>query len=121
MHQSQTVHHPVIAVSWDDANAYAEWLSSKTGHRYRLLTEAEWEFAARGGTSTAYYWGDAFGQNRASNGGRSTSAVGSFPPNPFGLCDMAGNVYTWVQDCYQDSYAGAPDDGNIGFRLARTD
>jgi formylglycine-generating enzyme required for sulfatase activity len=110
---------PVIYVSWDDAKAYVAWLSRMSGKAYRLLTEAEWEYAARAGTTTAYYWGDEIGKNNANcNGcgsqwdGRHTAPVGSFAPNAFGLYDMAGNVWQWVEDCYHDNYNGAPADGS---------
>jgi formylglycine-generating enzyme required for sulfatase activity len=98
--------HPVVNVSWNDAQAYVRWLSGQTHRTYRLLTEAEWEYAARAGTTTAYYWGDDVGSNHANCAAcgsqwdnRSTSPVGSFAPNRFGLYDMAGNVWQWVQDC----------------------
>jgi formylglycine-generating enzyme required for sulfatase activity len=110
---------PVINVSWKDAVAYAEWLSKQTGKRYRLPTEAEWEFAARAGTTTSYWWGDEVVENRANCrgcgsqwGGEQTAPAGSFKPNPFGLYDTAGNVWEWVQDCWHDSYKGAPGDGS---------
>ena len=123
---------PVINVSWDDAQAYVAWLSKKTGKRYRLLSEAEWEYAARGGTTTRYPWGDEPGTNRANFdgsgsqwSGKQTAPVGSFEPNAFGLYDMIGNVWEWVQDCWNDSYQGAPADGsawesgNCGQRVVR--
>jgi formylglycine-generating enzyme required for sulfatase activity len=105
--------HPVVCVTWDDAQAYVQWLSRSTGHRYRLPTDAEWEYAARGGTTTAYSWGAEASHEYANYGqdtccgpavkGRDkwefTSPVGSFPPNPFGLFDMNGNVTQWVQTC----------------------
>ena len=110
---------PVINVGWDDAQTYVAWLSKMTGQTYRLLTEAEWEYAARAGTTTAYYWGEDIGKNNANCDGcgsewdaKQTSPVGSFKPNAFGLYDMAGNVWQWVQDCYYDSYNGAPSDGS---------
>ena len=110
---------PVINVSWDDANAYAAWLSKKTRKRYRLLSEAEYEYAARGGTQTMYPWGNAIGTNKAdchSCGSqwdaRQTAPVGSFAANGFRLYDMVGNVREWTQDCYHDSYSGAPADGS---------
>jgi formylglycine-generating enzyme required for sulfatase activity len=110
---------PVINVSWDDAQAYAAWLSRMTGKTYRLLTEAEWEYAARADTQTAYFWGDYVGKDNANCSGcgsqwdgRQTSPVDSFKPNAFGLHDMAGNVFQWVQDCYHDNYNGAPTDGS---------
>jgi formylglycine-generating enzyme required for sulfatase activity len=110
---------PVISVSWEDAVAYAEWLSKQTGKRYRLPTEAEWEYAARAGTETAYWWGDEIGKNRANCNScgsqwdnRQTAPVGSFASNPWGLHDTAGNVHEWVQDCWHGNYNGAPEDGS---------
>ena len=110
---------PIINVSWDDATEYAAWLSAQTGKRYRLPTEAEWEYAARAGSTTKYSWGNDIGHNRANcdneNCGDSyeyTAPVGSFPANAWGLHDMLGNVFEWVQDCWNGSYAGAPGDGN---------
>ena len=110
---------PVINVSWDDAQQYVAWFSKMTGRPYRLLTEAEWEYAARAGSTTAYFWGDEIGKGNANCTGcgsqwdnRQTSPVGSFKPNAFGLYDMAGNVWQWVQDCYHDNYDGAPTDGS---------
>ena len=110
---------PVINVSWDDAQRYSAWLSRLTGKPYRLLTEAEWEYAARAGTTTAYYWGDAIGKGNADCAGcgsqwdtKQTAPVGSFAANAFGLYDMAGNVEQWVQDCSFGSYKDAPTDGS---------
>jgi formylglycine-generating enzyme required for sulfatase activity len=110
---------PVISVTWDDAQRYVAWLSVMTGKTYRLLTEAEWEYAARAGTTTAYYWGDEFRKGFANCDGcgsrwdlKETSPVGSFPLNQFGLADMAGNVWQWVQDCYHKDYINAPTDGS---------
>ena len=110
---------PVINVRWVDAMAYVAWLSRKTGKTYRLLTEAEWEHAARAGSTTAYYWGNEIGKGNANCDGcgskwdnEQTSPVGSFAANTFGLYDMAGNVWQWVQDCYHNSYNGAPTDGS---------
>jgi formylglycine-generating enzyme required for sulfatase activity len=109
---------PVINVDWDDAQNYVAWLSEMTGKTYRLLSEAEWEYAARAGTTTAYYWGDAIGKANAlcldcgSRSDSQTAPVGSFPPNAFGLYDMAGNVWQWVQDCYHGDYNRAPADGS---------
>ena len=109
---------PVIDVSWDDAKAYVAWLSRMTGKPYRLLTEAEYEYAARAGTTTAYPWGDEIGENNANCNGcgrewlRQTAPVGSFAPNAFGLHDMLGNVWVWVEDCYHATYDGAPPDGD---------
>jgi formylglycine-generating enzyme len=111
--------HPVTCINFRDASAYAEWLSDKTGERYRLPSEAEWEHAMRGGTSTAYYWGAKWEPGHANvdgqpgqPGGRATTPGGTFPPNPFGLYDMAGNVWVWLADCYNASYNGAPADGS---------
>lgn len=106
---------PVINISWHDAVAFTEWLSKKTGKKFRLPSEAEWEYAARGGTKTDYIWGDGFGRSNANCAvcgspwdGKQTAAVGSFSPNPFGLYDMAGNVYEWCQDTRHRNYDGAP-------------
>lgn len=101
--------HPVIGISWNDTIAYVQWLSKKTGHTYRLPTEAEWEYAARAGTSTAYWWGANFDASRVSKG--VPSEVGSFTANAFGLYDMLGNAAEWVEDCYASNYVGAPADG----------
>ena len=110
---------PVINVSWDDAQRYIAWLSSMTGKTYRLLSEAEWEYAARAGTQTAYSWGDEIGKGNANCDGcgsqwdgRQTAPVGSFAPNAFGLYDMHGNVWEWVEDCLHNDYNGAPEDGS---------
>ncbi len=106
----QTDDHPVVCVSWDDAKAYTRWLSAKTGSRYRLLTEAEWEYAARAGTTTRYHFGDVITAARANYTNRlgGTVAVGSFGANAFGLYDMHGNAAERVQDCWRDSYDRAP-------------
>jgi formylglycine-generating enzyme required for sulfatase activity len=110
---------PVINVDWDEAQQYVTWLSRMTGKAYRLLTEAEWEYAARAGTTTAYYWGNEIGKGNANCqacgsqwDNRQTSPVGSFRPNAFGLYDMVGNVWQWVQDCYHPDYDGAPSEGS---------
>ena len=122
---------PVINVSWDQAKAYVAWLSRMTGKPYRLLTEAEWEYAARGVTSAdaphpPYPWGDKasheyanYGTDQCCHGrveGRDqwfyTAPVGQFPPNDFGLHDMHGNVWEWVEDPWHDDYRGAPIDGS---------
>ena len=113
---------PVINVSWDDVTAYVAWLAKKTGKPYRLLTEAEYEYAARAGKTTAYPWGDDIklnGQAMASCKGcgsqwdnKQTAPVGSFAANGFGLYDMVGNVWAWTEDCFHDSYDGAPTDGS---------
>ena len=110
---------PVINVSWQDAQEYVAWLSSETGAQYRLPSEAEREYAARAGTTTAYWWGNEIGNNRANCDGcgsqwdnRMTTPVGSFDANAWGLHDVHGNVWEWVQDCWHDSYAAAPGDGS---------
>ena len=113
--------HPVISVSWQDAVEYAKWLSAQTGKRYRLPSEAEWEYAARGGKETAYWWGKDLVKGIANCGdcgsqwdgdGKQTAPVGSFKPNPFGLYDTAGNVLEWVKDCWHDNYNVAPTNGS---------
>ena len=110
---------PVSSVSWDDAKRYAQWLSGKTGKAYRLLSESEWEYAARAGAETAYSWGDEIGVNRANCNGcgsqwdnRSTAPAGSFGANAWGLHDMHGNVNEWVEDCWNEQLRGAPADGS---------
>jgi formylglycine-generating enzyme required for sulfatase activity len=109
---------PVTGLSWTDTQEYLAWLSRKTGKTYRLPTESEWEYAARGGATTAYPWGKAMEKNRANCGGcnaentMNTLPVGSFPPNDFGLFDMMGNAAEWVADCWYDSFRGAPTDGS---------
>lgn len=111
---------PVVDVSWLDAQAYIKWLNQKTAEHYRLLSEAEWEYAARAGSSARYSWGDDAGQNLASCkhcgsrwDGKQTAPVGSFAPNSFGLYDMHGNVWEWVADGYHPNYRNAPGDGRI--------
>ncbi len=110
---------PVINVSWQDARAYAEWLSGETGKRYRLPTETEWEYAAAAGSDSLYWWGYELGEGRANCfncgsrwDGISTAPVASFDANPFGLHDMLGNVMEWVEDCYHPNYQLAPSDGS---------
>jgi formylglycine-generating enzyme required for sulfatase activity len=111
---------PVINVSWDDAQTYVRWLSQQTGKTYRLLSEAEWEYAASGNTRTQYWWGDANPScdTTVRNGANfdpcnhRTMPVGSYSANPFGLYDVHGNVWEWVQDCYDLPYANAPRDGS---------
>ncbi|MDE1005595.1 MAG: SUMF1/EgtB/PvdO family nonheme iron enzyme [Paraburkholderia fungorum] len=110
---------PARDISWDDAQQYVKWLSKTTGKPYRLPTEAEWEYADRGGTATAYWWGD---QMRKGNANcmdcgapwhkEGPETVGSFAPNPVGLYDMNGSVWEWVADCWHNSYQGAPSDGH---------
>ena len=116
---------PVINVSQEEAKAYAVWLSEQTGKRYRLPSEAEWEYAARSGTATKYSWGNRithedanYRKDECCDGLASdrdqwvnTSPVGSFEANAFGLYDMHGNVWEWVADCWHDNYEGAPSDG----------
>jgi formylglycine-generating enzyme required for sulfatase activity len=111
--------HPVINLTWEDAQRYVHWLSRLTGKPYRLLSEAEYEYAARAGTSTAYPWGNDIGTNRANCqacgskwDNMQPAPVGSFAPNAFGLYDMVGNVSEWVEDCYHTNYVGAPADGS---------
>ena len=130
----QSGRFPVVCVSWDDAQAYVAWLSRETGEEYRLPSESEWEYAARAGASAARYWGEGeSGQCRHANGGDAstkerysdwkwpvascrdghvhTAPVGSFAANGWDLHDMLGNVWEWTEDCWNDSYAGAPSDG----------
>ena len=116
---------PVINVSWHDAQDYINWLSHKTGQQCRLPSEAEWEYAARGGSTTKYPWGDEashefanYGKDKCCDGlakgndkWLNTSPVASFPANAFGLFDMQGNVYEWVEDKWHDNYKGAPNNG----------
>ena len=109
---NQTNNHPVVCVSWDDASAYIDWLSMKAEHEYRLLTEAEWEYAARAGTTTAYHFGRTILDNMAQYDSTGTAVVGSFPANEFGLHDMHGNVWEWAEDCWHDNYTGAPTNGS---------
>ena len=132
--------HPVVCVSWNDAKAYAAWLTRKSGKDYRLLTEAEWEYAARAGSSTARPWGDSANQacayanvrdqsfvrivpappgmqwnpgyHECDDNAGYTTKVGSYRANAFGLYDMIGNVWEWTEDCWNKSYAGAPADGS---------
>jgi formylglycine-generating enzyme required for sulfatase activity/CRP-like cAMP-binding protein/chromosome segregation ATPase len=110
---------PVINVSWEDAEAYARWLSEQTGHRYRLPSESEWEFAARGDTENAFWWEGVTSTNPANCfdcgsrwDGTRTAPVGSFQANTFGLHDTSGNVQEWTGDCYHPNYQNAPSDGS---------
>lgn len=121
---SQTEREPAVCVNWQDAQAYVAWLNSKlhdpmATKPYRLASEAEWEYAARAGTQTARWWGDSIGLDNADCDGcgsrwdaRKTAPVGSFRPNLFGLYDMLGNVWEWTEDCWHESYTGAPDNGS---------
>lgn len=110
--------NPVRDVSWDEAQQYLKWLGKTTGKTYRLPTEAEWEYADRGGTTTHYWWGDAMKKGMANCKdcgdpwrAEGPADVNAFPPNPFGLQDMNGGVWEWVADCWQPSFKGAPTDG----------
>jgi len=126
---AQSDRQPVICVNWHDAQAYVGWLNDKVRGRgkparqddgpYRLPSEAEWEYAARAGTTTARWWGDAIGSGHANCNGcgsawdnRQIAPVGSLPANPFGLYDMLGNIWQWTSDCWNESYTGAPGDGS---------
>lgn len=132
----QTDDHPVVCVSWDDAQAYLQWLSRRTGAQYRLPTEAEWEYAVRADTVTERFYRDDLQCDYANGAGQETKTktktiadsvwsfadcsdahvytapVGSFGQNAFGLFDMLGNVWEWTQDCWHDSYHNAPADGS---------
>lgn len=133
--------YPVINVSWHDARGYVSWLSDKTGKRYRLLSESEWEYVARAGTTTAWFWGagdDSFGSTKAceyanthdeagkeahpmyvwshhhcNDGYGENAPTGKYKPNAFGLHDIIGNVREWVEDCHQEGYTDAPTDGSV--------
>jgi formylglycine-generating enzyme required for sulfatase activity len=117
--------HPIVGVSWNDAAAYAAWLSGKTGKTYRLLSEAEWEYVCRAGTDTPFWWGASISTSQANYNGNSTYAgspkgeyrakpvpVKSFRPNSWGLYQVHGNVWEWCEDCWNESYEGAPSDGS---------
>jgi formylglycine-generating enzyme required for sulfatase activity len=126
---SQNDNHPVVCISWNDAVAYTKWLSKQTGKKYRLPTEAEWEYVARAGTTTKYWWGNTASHEYANYGADSccsglakgkdrweyTAPVGSFAPNPFGIYDTAGNVWEWIQDIYSsDYYSKSPSSNPTG-------
>lgn len=106
--------HPVTCVSWEDAQAYVAWATNLSGTPYRLLSEAEWEYACRAATTTRYAFGDKIGPGSANfyniKGG--TTPAGAYPANAFGLCDMHGNVSEWTKDCWNETYKGAPSDGS---------
>ena len=123
---------PVVCVSWNDVQAFITWLTQQTGESYRLPTESEWEYAARAGSTTKYHFGndeselcqyanhrdnstdfDRRNKSCSDGVGNRSAAVGRYQPNRFGLYDVHGNVFEWVQDCYNDSYAGAPSDGRV--------
>jgi len=121
---AQADNHPVVGVSWNDTQKYVRWLSDKTGQQYRLPSEAEWEYACRAGTHTAFSFGDDISTEQANydgnftwNGGvkgecrQGTTPVDAFAPNPWGVFDMHGNVWEWVQDAVHENYDGAPADG----------
>ena len=116
---------PVIKLSWKDAKTYVEWLSGMTGKRYRLLSESEWEYVARAGTTGPFHFGSTISTDQANYDGDytygsgskgvdrgKTVPVGSFPGNDFGLHDVHGNVSEWVEDCWHEGYSGAPADGS---------
>lgn len=116
----QAADYPVVCVSWQDAQAYVQWLSKTAGRQYRLPREAEWEYAARGGRITAFYWGSQADPHFANTSGvvgadrwQQAAPVGQFTANPYGLHDMAGNVWEWVADCWQADYrqAASPEAG----------
>lgn len=140
---AQDGRHPAVCVTWDDAVAYTEWLSAETGHRYRLLREAEWEYAARGGTTTARWWSDsqanacayANGADRSferanpgdkqanlacDDGFAATNPVDRFPANPFGLHDMLGNAWQWTSECFKERHdSPEPDENRCERRVIR--
>ena len=110
---------PVTNLSWTDTQQFVDWLSKVTQKPFRLPTEAEWEYAARGGTRSKFWWGDQLQASMANCKGCNEPyqasqplTVGSFKPNPFGLYDMGGNVHQWVADCWHENYQGAPSDGS---------
>lgn len=135
LHYGQSERHPIGCISWNDAQAYVKWLSRRSGKKYRLPTEAEWEYAARAGTTTSRFWGDdanlacgfanaadktaqaliegasSWGIHACIDGFDFTSPVGSFKANAFGLHDMLGNAWEWTEDSYHESYVGAPLNG----------
>jgi formylglycine-generating enzyme required for sulfatase activity len=106
---------PVVCVNWYDANAYVQWLSNKTGHEYRLLSEAEREYVTRAGKQTPYWWGSFISAELANYSSENylgkTVPVWEFRANPFGLFQVHGNIFEWVEDCWHEAYIGAPDDG----------
>lgn len=110
---------PVINITVADIEDYIAWISSRTGHAYRLPSEAEWEYAARAGTATQYWWGNGVGDNLTNCrgcgspwSGKGSAPVASFTANPFGLHDTSGNVWEWVADCWNPDHKGAPSDGS---------
>jgi formylglycine-generating enzyme required for sulfatase activity len=129
----QTGAHPAVCVSWDDAQAFVRWLSAETGSSFRLLSESEWEYCARAGTITRYPWGDTIVPGQANCNlavpserqvavGRQrqcTVPVMSYAPNPWGIYQMHGNVWEWVEDYYAPDYNGAPTDGSARLHAGR--
>ena len=132
---------PVVNVSWDDAKAYVSWISQRTGKSYRLLTEAEWEYVERAGTTSQYSWGErandaclhangfdltteeensGWTTSNCADGFVNTAPVGSFEPNGFGLHDLNGNAFEWVEDCWNDSHSGSPTNGSARQAVAAT-
>ncbi len=127
-HNWGTIGRPVINVTWAQAKNFTRWLTKKTGHKYRLPTEAEWEYVARGGTTTQFWWGDKPGNKQAncrdcesrtcctakdhSCCSHGTLPVGSFAANPYGVFDTAGNVFEWTEDCWNRDHKGAPKDAS---------
>jgi formylglycine-generating enzyme required for sulfatase activity len=119
---AQNGSHPAACLSWSDAKAYVAWLSRKTGKTYRLLSEAEREYVTRAGTTTPFWWGSSISTNQANYNGsynygkgeyrQKTVPVDSFQANPWGLYQVHGNLYEWVEDCWHENYAGAPSDGS---------
>ena len=123
---AQAGNHPAVCVTWEDAQAYVSWLSAKSGQHFRLLTEAEWEFAARAGTVTPFWWGASITPDQANYNASATYGpdgisgawlqrtmpVDSFKPNPWGLYQVHGNVWEWVEDCWSRDYHGASNDGS---------
>jgi len=109
---------PVMNVTFDDVKEYLAWIGARTGKTYRLPSEAEWEYAARAGTTSAFWWGEKIGSKKANcrdcapTISHETFPVGAFEANPFGLYDVHGNVWEWVEDCWNPSYFGAPADGS---------
>jgi formylglycine-generating enzyme required for sulfatase activity len=121
---TQDDYHPVVCVNWNDAKAYAAWLSKRTSKRYKLLSEAEWEYVARAGTEELFWWGSSIDSTRANYNGDTLSTsdpkgeframtvhARTFAQNPWGLYQVHGNVWEWTEDCWNKNYEGAPKDG----------
>jgi len=127
---TQSDRHPVVCVTWHDANAYVAWLAKRTGKAYRLLSESEREYVARAGTTTPFWWGGEISTDQANYNGefavygngakgawrRTTVPVDTFAPNPWGLFNVHGNVWDWTQDCWNGTHAGNPGDGRARLR-----